>query len=505
MSAFGRSMRSTSPRPFLVRAGLSREQLQSLDEPLRAQDIEVVDTLHEVICLAGLPRLERGVRAILMAPASDGLEERDVIRAIRRTDPEIRLVLLLPEDESGRVENALQLGFNDAITLPAAPERLRLAIDPDHPAEASNAPAEEVGPTPPAEASPIAEARVKARRSIVEIVLEEACQRIELEARSRHEDPQDLFDGEVPEGEFSDVRLIRKLLEGDAVTPALLEMIRGRKGCEDVTHERGPLDDGDAMRTTVPVGRPDEGLGFLVSPRPGQEDVLAPLTIWLRHWLLLEDRHAVLRRQAWTDELTGAGNRRSLYRVLGEVIDRARKELRAVTVMFFDIDNFKTYNDRFGHEAGDEVLRETVQLLRSVIRRGDHVFRMGGDEFVVIFAPDPDGPRSACSSPPESIEQIASRFQHQIGSLELHQIGQDAPGRVSISAGMVTYPWDGRTPEKLLRRADELALESKRSGKNVITLAPAARERSTSEFRKDSEESSHEDDPSSGNAPLAEE
>ena len=115
---------------------------------------------------------------------------------------------------------------------------------------------------------------------------------------------------------------------------------------------------------------------------------------------------------------------------------------------------------------------------RSVIRRGDHVFRVGGDEFVVIFAPDPAGPRSACSSPPESIEQIASRFQHQVGSLQLPQIGLNAPGTLSISAGMVSYPWDGQDSEELLRKADQLALESKRSGKNVITFGPAARNQS---------------------------
>ena len=250
--------------------------------------------------------------------------------------------------------------------------------------------------------------------------------------------------------------------------------------------EDEPSDDQelDSAGTCIPVGRPEEGLGYLIA---NEEDngALTSWADWLRYWLILQQRHASLRRQAWTDELTGAGNRRSLYQVLGQVIKRARDERRAVTVMCFDIDNFKTYNDRFGHEAGDEVLCETVQLLRSVIRRGDHVFRVGGDEFVVIFAPDPSGPRSACSSPPESIEQIASRFQHQIGSLQLPQIGVDAPGTVSISAGMVTYPWDGQTPGDLLRRADQLALESKRSGKNVISFGPAARERTQDEFPQD--------------------
>jgi len=116
-----------------------------------------------------------------------------------------------------------------------------------------------------------------------------------------------------------------------------------------------------------------------------------------------------------------------------------------------------------------------VQLLRSTIRKGDHVFRIGGDEFVVIFS-DPGGPRSAGTSPPDSIEQVVRRFQGQVERLRLPKIGLDAPGTVTISAGLATYPWDGLDPAALLDHADQLALQSKRSGKNRLTLGPGARE-----------------------------
>ncbi len=144
--------------------------------------------------------------------------------------------------------------------------------------------------------------------------------------------------------------------------------------------------------------------------------------------------------------------------------------------MVFDIDNFKSYNDRYGHEAGDQVLRETVDLLRSTIRRGDHVFRIGGDEFVVIFS-DNDGPRTEHSSPPDSVEVIAYRFQEKVCELRFPQLGLDADGSLSISAGLATFPWDGLDGATLLRRADQLALESKRSGKNALRFGPGARSR----------------------------
>ena len=100
--------------------------------------------------------------------------------------------------------------------------------------------------------------------------------------------------------------------------------------------------------------------------------------------------------------------------------------------MVFDIDDFKHYNDDFGHAAGDDVLAETVKLLNSVIRAGDRVFRIGGDEFVVVFA-DPEGPRELGSHHPRTVETIANRFQDQITRMKFPKLGLDAPGN-----------WDGR-------------------------------------------------------------
>lgn len=194
---------------------------------------------------------------------------------------------------------------------------------------------------------------------------------------------------------------------------------------------------------------------------------------WLAAWLHLRDQHAQLREAAFTDSLTGAWNRRYYDKYMETVLERARGERRFVTVLLFDIDNFKSYNDQHGHEAGDEILKETVKLLTSVIRPSDRVCRIGGDEFAVVFH-DPEGPRQEGSRHPQSVTEIAARFQKQITEHRFPKLLDTTPGTLTISGGLATFPWDGQTSAELLAHADKLALASKRAGKNAITMGPGA-------------------------------
>lgn len=191
----------------------------------------------------------------------------------------------------------------------------------------------------------------------------------------------------------------------------------------------------------------------------------------LAPWLAIREQFRRLRLAAYSDPLTGAWNRRYFDQFLAGALAAARDQRHNVTILVFDIDNFKSYNDRFGHEAGDDILIETVRLLRSVIRPTDRVCRIGGDEFAVIFH-EPQGPRDPASRHPTSIHAIAARFQSQVRSACFPKLGSDAPGTLTISGGLATYPWDGTTPADLLRRADELAIEGKKQGKNVIMFGP---------------------------------
>lgn len=202
---------------------------------------------------------------------------------------------------------------------------------------------------------------------------------------------------------------------------------------------------------------------------------LRPWAQWLSHWLRLAHVMEDLRRQAMTDQLTGAGNRRDFDEYLAAAIDESRARRQCVSILLFDIDDFKVYNDRYGHAAGDEILVETVKLLRSVIRPNDRVCRIGGDEFVVIFH-DPQGQRERGSSHPADIQKIARRFQQQICRHCFPKLSAEAPGTLTISGGLATYPWDGTDAVSLLEQADRNALLSKRAGKNAITFGPGAAE-----------------------------
>ncbi|MEM7623373.1 MAG: GGDEF domain-containing protein, partial [Planctomycetota bacterium] len=202
-------------------------------------------------------------------------------------------------------------------------------------------------------------------------------------------------------------------------------------------------------------------------------DAMAAHAAWLAAWMRLSGQNRALRRAAFTDPLTGAWNRRYSSRFLHAAVEKARVARRSLTVLYFDIDGFKRYNDDYGHAAGDEILVEVVRALRAVVRPSDRVCRVGGDEFVVIFY-EPDGPRRVDSKPPESVYVLTKRVQQQIRERKFPKLGHEAAGRLTISGGLATYPWDGADAESLLHAADELAIRSKRQGKNAITLGPGA-------------------------------
>ncbi|MFK7885106.1 MAG: GGDEF domain-containing protein [Phycisphaerales bacterium] len=266
----------------------------------------------------------------------------------------------------------------------------------------------------------------------------------------------------VPETNASapgdDAPLVRALLAGRSIIEPALGIARLRAGRDDLVFD-------------VKTGRLTcDDMGW--TNGPGAK-VLASLSGWLSGWVRLDAQHAELRHAAFTDPLTDAWNRRYFDRFMDAAIEQARLVRRTLTLMVFDIDDFKKYNDTYGHSAGDEILVETVRLLNSVIRPTDRVCRIGGDEFAVIFY-EPEGPRDATSSPPESIYGIATRFQKQICGHRFPKLSEEAAGTLTISGGLATFPWDGHNVETLLERADQLSMESKRQGKNALTFGQGA-------------------------------
>lgn len=270
----------------------------------------------------------------------------------------------------------------------------------------------------------------------------------------------------------ADGSLVVLLMRGLDIGPAAVALIRDR--LRDGTVEFfAPGQDIPPSHGAVACEVAYEGqrLGTLRATSSSVETLL-PHARWLGLWLRLRDQQAQLREAAFTDPLTGAWNRRYFDRYLSGALHEAQLQRQFVTILLFDIDNFKQYNDLYGHDAGDDVLVETVRMLRSVIRPSDRVCRLGGDEFVVIFH-DPSGPRSEGSKHPLTVQQIAERFQQQVRNHKFPKLAASAPGPLGISGGLATFPWDGRSPQELLARADELLLVSKKQGKNAIVFGPA--------------------------------
>ncbi len=191
-----------------------------------------------------------------------------------------------------------------------------------------------------------------------------------------------------------------------------------------------------------------------------------------------------LERLATEDDLTGLKNRRYIWEFSRQIIEHAKKGNGRVTLLVFDIDDFKHYNDVYGHCAGDEVLRQAAVLMRRCCRGHDVVGRIGGDEFAVVFWDEPQAKpvgapaggaerRSARADHPKAAIFKATRFVRELEKSELSalaELGPEGKGVLTISGGLASFPRDGSTIQELFQQADKALLEAKRSGKNRIYL-----------------------------------
>lgn len=168
----------------------------------------------------------------------------------------------------------------------------------------------------------------------------------------------------------------------------------------------------------------------------------------------LEEHNSDLRRLAWTDSLTGCGNRRGLERALKQA---CQSEPR-FAVAIFDVDHFKHYNDTHGHLEGDRALQTLVRLVLRRLRPDDFLARYGGEEFCLLLR-DVDGPTATrvCERLRQSISDFGFPFEHQ-----------QPLGDFTVSMGLALAPAEGKSPQTLLKLADDRLYEAKHLGRNRL-------------------------------------
>jgi diguanylate cyclase (GGDEF)-like protein/PAS domain S-box-containing protein len=170
--------------------------------------------------------------------------------------------------------------------------------------------------------------------------------------------------------------------------------------------------------------------------------------------------HETLRSQSIRDPLTGLFNRRFMEESLELEIRRASRNQRPLGMIMTDLDHFKYFNDNFGHEAGDLLLKELGTLLRGNIRGEDIACRYGGEEFTLIL---PEGSGTVTL-------QRAEFFREAIQRLDIHYRSQPL-GRITASMGVAIFPDHGRTAKALIEAADKALYRSKSGGRNRVTIA----------------------------------
>src|SRR5712691_7562249 len=161
--------------------------------------------------------------------------------------------------------------------------------------------------------------------------------------------------------------------------------------------------------------------------------------------------------KAMHDALTSLPNRRYLGEWLAMALAAARRSGQPLVVLYFDLDGFKSVNDRFGHEAGDRVLQVTASRLRQTLRTSDFVARLGGDEFVAVLPDVPSAP---------VVSMLIARLDTELAKAPIAEVEDRA---VCASVGTAWFPEDGDTGDALLAAADHAMYEVKQNRKAALS------------------------------------
>ena len=227
------------------------------------------------------------------------------------------------------------------------------------------------------------------------------------------------------------------------------------------------IDDGELIRHGISVPIPGETstLGFMSvfsrsaahSFADSDTQTLEDLAVRAGPAIENARRFREARQLADLDALTGLHNRRYFHETLTREVARAQRYGRRLALVVFDLDDFKAINDRIGHLAGDAVLAEVAERVRSVVRTADIACRVGGDEFGIIL------PESTLTD----AEQLSHRMQQAVGSRPIADVG-----KLSLSAGAAELRPE-ENEERFFKRADDALYQAKEKGKAEVVAASA--------------------------------
>lgn len=230
-------------------------------------------------------------------------------------------------------------------------------------------------------------------------------------------------------------------------------------------HNPVAINEGIRSLICVPLIFQDEIVGILYlddfKPRTFDRQRLELLSI-LSSFAALAIHNARLHKKtklmAITDYLTGLYNHRYFQQILTQELGRARRYQKMLSLIILDIDNFKTFNDRFGHAVGDKVLIAIGEIVSRSLRKVDYAFRYGGEEFVILL-------------PETSLENAvltADRLRENIAEEAVNSIPETSEIRITVSAGVACYPENGTSREDLFALMDSYLYKAKSMGKNRV-------------------------------------
>jgi two-component system, cell cycle response regulator len=180
-----------------------------------------------------------------------------------------------------------------------------------------------------------------------------------------------------------------------------------------------------------------------------------------RHNEDLERLNRMFRELAVKDGLTGLFNHRHFHEALSHEVERSERYERPMSVLFLDLDHFKQYNDRNGHQKGDMLLKSVAACLQTTARKTDVIARWGGEEFVVI-APETDTATAV---------ELAKRLRIAIAALNVPGREKQPNGIVSVSIGVGTLHEHSNSARGLIAQADKALYQAKAQGRNTVCVA----------------------------------